>query len=55
MAYKDDFFSHPKTIGEFQKLVEQMHYFKRIGDADGLFMTAFQLIPNSFKFKEVSP
>lgn len=49
-----DFFHHPKTKEDFQKLMEQLLYFQKINDCNGVFMTAMQLIPQRLELEEGS-
>lgn len=47
-----DIFYHPKTLEEFQKLMEQMAKFNEIGDSNGVYSTAMQLIPRVVETEE---
>jgi len=48
--YKDNsIFSHPDNQEEFQKLFDQLAYFKKIDDIDGVYITALQLLPDEVK------
>ena len=49
-----DLFHHPKTKEDFQKLMKQLLYFKKIDDCNGVFMTAMQLIPQELELKAVN-
>lgn len=47
MKYPDcrSIYRHPNNAEEFKELYANMQYFKEIGDIDGVFTTAMQLIP----------
>lgn len=48
--YKDNsLFNHPDTKEEFQKLFDQLAYFKKIDDIHGVYITALQLLPDEVK------
>lgn len=47
IGYKENsFIYHPKSLKEFVNLKDQLDYFKKVEDAQGMYMTAMQLIPD---------